>query len=133
VPSDAACLLLGPVLPTCIDRYPDIHMDLAVSNLIIDVIEGGFDAGIRYGGTVPEAMIAQRMSADIGWVVAGSPGYLDRFGTPKLVGNDPASAIYVTNKLSACSAVGVRSLQWHFWRPPNGMAADLSSIPARGR
>jgi DNA-binding transcriptional LysR family regulator len=83
VPSDAASLLLGPVLPTFIDRYPDIQMDLAVSNLIIDVIEGGFDAGIRYGGTVPEDMIAQRLSADIGWVVAGSPAYLDRFGTPK--------------------------------------------------
>jgi DNA-binding transcriptional LysR family regulator len=83
VPSDAASLLLGPVLPTFIDRYPDVQIDLAVSNLIIDVIEGGFDAGIRYGGTVPEDMIAQRLSADIGWVVAGSPAYLDRFGTPK--------------------------------------------------
>ncbi len=83
VPTDAATLLLGPVLPTFIDRYPDIQIDLAVSNLIIDVIEAGFDAGIRYGGTVPEDMIAQRLSADIGWAVAGSPAYLDRFGTPK--------------------------------------------------
>lgn len=83
VPSDAANLLLGPVLPTFIDRYPDVQIDLAVSNHLIDVIEGGFDAGIRYGGTVPEDMIAQRLSADIGWVVAGSPQYLDRFGIPK--------------------------------------------------
>lgn len=83
VPSDAATLLLGPVLPTFIDRYPDVQIDLAVSNLIIDVIEGGFDAGIRYGGTVPEDMISQRLSADIGWVVAGSTAYLDRFGTPE--------------------------------------------------
>jgi DNA-binding transcriptional LysR family regulator len=82
VPSDAASLLLGPVLPTFVDRYPDVQVDLAVSNRLIDVIDEGFDAGIRYGGTVPEDMVAQRLSADIGWVVAGSPAYLDRFGTP---------------------------------------------------
>ncbi len=82
VPSDAANLLLGPVLPTFIDRYPDVQIDLAVNNHMIDVIEGGFDAGIRYGGTVPEDMVAQRLSADIGWIVAGSLGYLERYGTP---------------------------------------------------
>jgi DNA-binding transcriptional LysR family regulator len=82
VPSDAASLLLGPVLPTFIDRYPDVEIDLAVSNHLVDVVEGGFDAGIRYGGTVPEDMVAQRLSADIRWVVAGSPAYLTRFGTP---------------------------------------------------
>jgi DNA-binding transcriptional LysR family regulator len=83
VPSDAASLLLGPVLPVFMDRYPGVQIDLAVSNHLIDVIESGFDAGIRYGGTVPQDMVAQRLSADIGWVVAGSPGYLGRFGTPQ--------------------------------------------------
>lgn len=82
VPSDAANLLLEPVLPTFVDRYPDVEIEIAVSNHMIDVINGGFDAGIRYGGTVPEDMVAQRLSADIRWVVAGSPGYLERFGTP---------------------------------------------------
>lgn len=32
---------------------------------MIDVVESGFDAGVRYGGTIPEDMIAQRVSADI--------------------------------------------------------------------
>lgn len=83
VPSDAASLLLGPVLPVFVDRYPDIGVDLAVSNHLVDVTEGGFDAGIRYGATVPEDMVAQRLSADIRWIVAGSPAYLERFGTPQ--------------------------------------------------
>ena len=64
-------------------RYPDIELDLAVSNRMIDVIAEGFDAGIRYGGTVPENMITQRLSGDIRWVVVGSPAYLGRFGTPR--------------------------------------------------
>jgi len=83
VPSDAATLLLEPVLPIFVDRYPDVEIEVAVSNHMIDVIESGFDAGIRYGGTVPEDMIAQRLSGDIRWVVVGSPDYLERFGTPR--------------------------------------------------
>lgn len=81
--SDAADLLLGPVLPIFTERYPEIQIDLTVTNLIVDVIGGGHDAGIRYGGTVPEDMVAQRLSPDIRWVVAGTPDYLKRFGIPK--------------------------------------------------
>jgi DNA-binding transcriptional LysR family regulator len=80
--SDAADLLLGPALPIFNDRYPEIQIDLTVTNLIVDVIGAGHDAGIRYGGTVPEDMIAQRLSPDIRWVVAGTRDYLERFGVP---------------------------------------------------
>ncbi|WP_232495479.1 LysR family transcriptional regulator [Novosphingobium kaempferiae] len=79
---DAVPLLLGPVMPIFVERYPEVEVDISVSNRLIDVIAGGFDAGIRYGGTVPEDMIAQRLSSDIRWVAAASPAYLERFGTP---------------------------------------------------
>ena len=46
------------------------------------MIDSGFDGGIRYGGTVPDDMIAQRLSADIRWIVVASPIYLKRFGLP---------------------------------------------------
>ena len=67
---DAASLLLGPVMPAFIERYPEVEVDISVNNRLIDVIGSGFDAGIRYGGTVPEDMIAQRLSSDIRWVAA---------------------------------------------------------------
>lgn len=79
---EASTLLLAPVIPEFVDRYPDVELDIVASNRMVNVTEGGFDAGIRYGGTVPEDMIAQRLSANIRWVVAGSPAYLDRYGTP---------------------------------------------------
>lgn len=79
---DAVPLLLKPTLPIFVERYPQVEVDISVSNRLIDVIAGGFDAGIRYGGTVPEDMIAQRLSGDIRWVAAASPAYLDRFGAP---------------------------------------------------
>jgi DNA-binding transcriptional LysR family regulator len=80
VPTDAADHLIAPVLPSFTERYPDI--EISVSNRMIDVVEGGYDAGIRYGGTVPEDMIAQRLSGDIRWLVVGSPDYIERFGAP---------------------------------------------------
>jgi DNA-binding transcriptional LysR family regulator len=82
VMEDASTLLLAPVLPLFVDRYPDIEIDVCVSNQMIDVIGEGYDAGIRYGGTVPYDLIARRLSADIRWVVVGAPTYLVAHGTP---------------------------------------------------
>lgn len=82
VPSDAADHLIAPVMAMFVDRYPDVEIEVSVSNRMIDVIDSGFDAGIRFGGTVPEDMVAQRLSADIRWIVVASPGYLERFGAP---------------------------------------------------
>ncbi|EOI3501674.1 LysR family transcriptional regulator [Cronobacter dublinensis] len=79
---EAANLLLAPVMPAFMDRYPHVEIDIVASNRMVDVTEAGFDAGIRYGGTVPEDMIARRLSADIRWVIAASPDYLARYGTP---------------------------------------------------
>jgi DNA-binding transcriptional LysR family regulator len=81
--SDGAELLLGPVLPVFVERYPGIEIDLSVTNKMIDVIGDGNDAGIRFGGTVPQDMIAQRLSPDVRWTVVGTPEYLERFGTPE--------------------------------------------------
>ncbi|WP_349793257.1 LysR family transcriptional regulator [Xanthomonas sp. WHRI 7064] len=81
--NDAVPLLLGPVLPIFAERYPKVEVDIVSTNRMIDIVEGGFDAGIRYGGTVPEDMIAQRLSPDIRWVVAGAPTYLARHGIPQ--------------------------------------------------
>lgn len=79
---DSVTLVLGPVLAELTRRHPDIEVDLVSSNRLVDVVGEGFDAGVRYGGTVPEDMIAQRLSADLRWVVAASPDYLEEHGTP---------------------------------------------------
>jgi DNA-binding transcriptional LysR family regulator len=79
---DAVGLLLERVMPIFVDRYPDVAIDISVTNRMVDVIGSGFDAGIRYGGTVPEDMIAQRLSPDMRWIAAASPAYIERFGAP---------------------------------------------------
>lgn len=82
VPTDAADHLIAPVLPEFLRLYPAIEVEISVSNRMIDVVDGGFDAGVRHGGTVPEDMIALRVSADLRWIVVGSPAYLAAKGAP---------------------------------------------------
>lgn len=81
--SDAAALVLAPVLHEYGRRYPDIEVEICNSNAMLDVVEGGFDAGMRYGATVPEGMVAHRVSPDVLWVVVGSPDYLAESGVPQ--------------------------------------------------
>lgn len=110
VPEHAATLLLAPVLPQFVDRYPGIEVEVCVSNHMVDVIEDGFDAGIRYGGTVPEDMVARRLSSDIRWVVVGAASYLSRFGTP-------AEPVDLLNHLCLKSRLGNgRIYQWELER-----------------
>ncbi len=128
VVADAAPLLLGPVMGTFSDHYPEIEVDVVVSNRMLDIVGEGFDAGIRYGGTVAEDMIAQRLSADMRWVVAAAPAYLDRFGTP----GAPA-------ELAGHRCLGVRLgndriYDWEFMGPGGEFAGkrsvgDLLAVP----
>lgn len=83
VPEVAADMLLAPVLPEFVRRWPDIELDICVENRMLDVFDGGYDAGIRFGGTVPDDMTVQRLSAEIPWCVAGSPAYLAEHGEPE--------------------------------------------------
>ena len=68
MPNEAAEHLVGPVMATFLERYPEVEIEISVTNRMIDITDGGFDAGIRYGGTVPEDMISQRLSKDVRWL-----------------------------------------------------------------
>ena len=115
----ASGLLLAPVLPVFIERYPEIEIDVQVSNHLLDVIEAGADAGIRYGGTVPEDMIAQRLSADIRWVVAGAPAYFERHGVP-LHPND-----LLRHRCHRIRLGNERIYHWDFERGQENIALDV--------
>jgi DNA-binding transcriptional LysR family regulator len=80
---DAAELLIAPRLHSFRSNYPDVEIEVSVEDRFIDMVAEGFDAGIRYGGTVPEGMIASRLTAELEWIVVGSPTYLNERGRPE--------------------------------------------------
>lgn len=81
---DAAHTILPPVLALYAERYPEIEVEIVATDCLVDITDEGFDAGIRVSGTVPEDMVAQRISGDLRWIVVGAPDYLKRFGVPKV-------------------------------------------------
>lgn len=81
---DASILLLRPALPIFLQRFPNIELEIAVDDHFVDVTAEGFDAGLRYGGTIPEDMIAIPLTPPLKWVVVGAPAYFERHGRPEL-------------------------------------------------
>lgn len=78
--SDGARLVLARVLPRFLETYPDVSVEVAVDDRMVDIVEGGFDAGIRFGGTIKEDFIAMRIGAPLRWVAVASPRYLNLAG-----------------------------------------------------
>ncbi|MEX0547138.1 LysR substrate-binding domain-containing protein [Raoultella terrigena] len=59
-----------------------MQVDITVDDRMVDIISAGFDAGIRYGGTVPEDFIAVKLGQELRWVAVASPRYLYHHQSP---------------------------------------------------
>jgi DNA-binding transcriptional LysR family regulator len=77
----AAQQLLRTVVPQFLARYPDVELDLVSEGRLVDIVEEGFDAGVRLAEDVPQDMIAVKIGGDARFVAVASPAYL--------VGRDP--------------------------------------------
>ena len=75
-------LHLVPLLKEFLDLYPDIKVILNMDDKIVDMIEGGYDVGIRIGELKDSSLIAKKL-AKCDSVVCASPEYLTEYGIPK--------------------------------------------------
>jgi DNA-binding transcriptional LysR family regulator len=71
----AATMLLQPLFLTYLNRHPQVELEIATEEALIDVLGQGFDAGIRLADTVPTDMIAIPILPTIRSVVVGAPAY----------------------------------------------------------
>ncbi|NAT15200.1 LysR family transcriptional regulator [Pseudomonas syringae pv. actinidifoliorum] len=75
--SDGARLLFTKYLPRFLEAYPEVSVEVAVDDRMVDIVSAGFDAGIRFGNTIPEDYIAVRISEELRWVAVASPKYIN--------------------------------------------------------
>ena len=73
----------GPLLSTFLTTYPEVKLDLVVSDAIVDVVNLGFDAGIQLGEVIDRDMIAVPVAGDIRMTVVGSPAYFRAHKKPR--------------------------------------------------
>lgn len=74
--------VLLPALPEFLARYPDIQVDLGVSDRHVDLIADNVDCVIR-GGPLSDSSLVARKLGTVSWVTCATPAYLRRHGTPK--------------------------------------------------
>jgi len=72
---------LMPALSDYLERYPQVSIDLVLSDRVADLLEEGFEAAIRVG-PVPDSALIARPLAPYRLMICASPEYLARRGTP---------------------------------------------------
>ncbi|BAH39726.1 MAG TPA: LysR family transcriptional regulator [Gemmatimonas aurantiaca] len=75
--------LSGSVLASFLFAHPNIELDITVGDAPVDIVAGGFDAGIQLGEVIDRDMIAVPVSGDLRLVVVGTPSYVAQHGMPQ--------------------------------------------------
>ncbi|HEY9279065.1 MAG TPA: LysR substrate-binding domain-containing protein [Eoetvoesiella sp.] len=83
-PVTLAQTVLGPILPEFLVRYPLVHVDMEVTNRVIDVVEEGVDVALRVRSTLAgsASLVVKRLGLSQGLLVV-SPIQLQRQGQPQ--------------------------------------------------
>lgn len=81
-PSPLARLLLIPALPVFHAQYPDIQLDLGVSDRRVDMVSDSVDCVVRAGAITDPSLVARHVG-DLPLRMFAAPGYLQSAGTPE--------------------------------------------------
>ncbi|MCC5812080.1 MAG: LysR family transcriptional regulator [Ectothiorhodospiraceae bacterium] len=81
VPSPLARMILIPALPAFHARYPDIQLDMGVSDRMVDIIDESVDCVVR-GGELTDLSLMARRVGDLQLGVYAAPSYLESVGSP---------------------------------------------------
>jgi DNA-binding transcriptional LysR family regulator len=73
---------LAPALGAFMQRYPDLRVELTLTDRLINLIEENVDVALRIGNLRDSSLVARKL-ADCRMVLCASPAYLKRSGTPK--------------------------------------------------
>jgi len=99
---------LGAAIAAYLQRYPQVKVDLTLNDRVVDLVEEGFDVGVRIAGRIDPGLVA-RPIARARMVACASPAYLRRSGMPR------SPADLVRHNCLTYAYAGVQN-EWHFTR-----------------
>jgi DNA-binding transcriptional LysR family regulator len=85
VPRAVMPILLEPLIASFCDAFPEVDVEIAANEKLVDLAAEGFDAGIRLGQFVAADMVVVRMTPPFRLVVVAGPGYLRRRKRPERI------------------------------------------------
>jgi len=83
VPRAVVPILLEPLIASFCKAYPEVEVEIAASEELVNLVTAGFDAGIRMGQFIEADMVAVRLTPPFRFVILGHPSYLTRAGVPQ--------------------------------------------------
>ncbi|WP_172122111.1 LysR family transcriptional regulator [Devosia sp. 919] len=82
IPMSFGLRWVTPLLPAFFRQYPDVSIDLHLSDAVVDIVGEGFDAALRIA-VLPDSSLVARHLADIGGAVVAAPAYLETRRLPE--------------------------------------------------
>lgn len=115
----AARFLLSHVVPLFLRQYPQVELDLVSEGRLVDIVQEGFDAGVRLAEAVPQDMIAVPVGGSVRFIAVASPAYLSKHAVPTTP-DDLQRHICIRQRLPS----GKR-YRWEFSRRGEEVAIDV--------
>ena len=134
-PASFGRMHLVPALKGFITRYPDLAIDLRLTDTVVDLVEGGFDIAIRNSKLKDSSLIARKLATDHR-IICASPDYLASNGEPRSPGdlsNHQCINLMGLENWVFDSANGQRSIKTHGrFRTDNGEAMRDACVDGLG-
>lgn len=80
-PSSFAQMYIAPLLPKFMETYPDLTLDMHLSDAQFDLIEGSYDLALR-NAVLEDSSLTARKLADDRRIFCASPAYIEKYGEP---------------------------------------------------
>jgi len=75
--------ILGPIVEEFCKTHPKVAVELFGDDRLVDIVEEGFDAGVRTAANIDADMVAVRLSPPFRFAVVASPAYVKAYGKPR--------------------------------------------------
>ncbi len=85
-PASFGRMHIVPALASFMKLYPDLSLDLRLTDSILDMVEGGFDIAIRNSSLSDSTLVARKLASDAR-VVCASPAFIEKYGEPESFSN----------------------------------------------
>jgi len=83
-PASLGQLYIAPAVSEFLTRYPEVRLQLSLTDTFVDIVDAGFDVAVRIGRLTDSSLIARKLSVSRR-IVCASPDYFARHGRPRKI------------------------------------------------